>query len=338
MPRLRPDQYEQLLAAAAARDHLSGTGATFKLEQRLKQHYGKRHCVLTSNATTAMLATGLATDLRGKEVLASPLSWGGSIGAWSILGNTFTLGMVEPDSLNLDWRSIKHAASKRTAAILATDQFGTAHDQHSLRREADRHGLLYISDAASSLGAFDGDGRPASSLADVLVVSFGSGKGITVGEGGAVLTNDDAIYERLMTCSQHPERQRKEQGGHNEFTPLAARMHPLAADILLNTFDLQMDRLRDRQREVHAFIAQHQDRLSTLPFPTPVASTYFDLSLHGRQMDDALAPLSTPLAFIQEQPQMSGSEVSFRVAPRIAGMLEKLREERYMKLADLMKQ
>ncbi len=264
MARFTTDQYEQLLAAATTRDHLTGTGATFKLEQRLKQHYGMRHCVLTSSATSAMLATGLATGLRGKEVLVSPMSWGGSIGAFSILGCTFTMGMVEHDSLNLDWHSIMFAKSKYTTAILATDQFGTAHDQYSLRREADRYGLLYIADAASSLGAFDGDGRSASSLADVLIVSFGSGKGITAGEGGAVLTNDEGIYERLVTYSQHPERQRKERGCHNEFTPLAARMHPLVADILLNTFDLQMDRLRDRQRSVHAFIAQHQDRLSTL--------------------------------------------------------------------------
>ena len=190
---------------------------------------------------------------------------------------------------------------------------------------------------SSSLGAFDGDGKPASSLADVVIVSFGSGKAITAGEGGAVLTNDDGIHERLVTLCQHPERQRKEFGYHNAFAPLAARMHPLAADILLNTFDLQIDRLRVRQRETHAFIVQHQDRLGTLPFPTPDASTYFDLSLHIRQADDVTDQLAIPLSFIHEQSQPNGSQVSFRVAPRIAGMFDKLREERYVKLTDLMR-
>ncbi|MBL0128433.1 MAG: DegT/DnrJ/EryC1/StrS family aminotransferase [Flavobacteriales bacterium] len=338
MRYLRHETERLLDQVIANRDHITGCGDVFKLEKILKQHFGKQHALAVSSATSGITAIAYAADLHDAEVIASPLSWGGSLAALGLLGNTMVLAGVESRTLNLDPESLPLCLSPRTRAVLSTDQGGTAADHESIAAFCRAHGLLYISDSACSMGAYDAQGRAAGSLADVTVVSFTQGKGITAGEGAAIVTEHAHIHDRLLQASQHPERQGKELGSFaaSEFAPLNARIHPFAATLLVNSFEQQMDRLKDKQQRMSNFLARHSEELgieASLYSAHPRISTYFDthlpvdLSKLPAELEGAITyprPVTTKL--------MGAYPVSFRVPSPLEPHLEELQATPYIRL------
>ena len=227
--------------------HLHGSGPVAALEDKLKSHFGVRYALCVSNATTGLLAIGMALNLKRAEFVTTPFTYGATVAGWLQLDNKPRFADIDPDTLTLDPASVDKSISRKTKAILSADIFGSPADQAELRRVANEHGLWFISDAAQSLGAYR-DGLPASSLADASVVSFTVGKSVFAGEGGAILTNNEGLYEKLLWHSQHPCRQRRELGLHfdNEFA-LNGRIHPLAAIWANAVFDESIEKLRSHQ-------------------------------------------------------------------------------------------
>jgi len=234
--------------------HLAGAGPVADLEARLCQYYGMRYALCVSNATTGLLAVALALNLRRAEFITTPYTYGASLAGWLVLGNCPVFGDIDPQTLTLAPEAIPRCITPRTKAILAVDIFGNPADMRGLRRVADEHELWYIADAAQSLGSRR-NGAPASSLADALVVSFTIGKTLCVGEGGAILTNHAALYEKLVWYTQHPARQRRDLGLglDNEFA-LNGRIHPLAAAWAAARFEESLVRLREHQRRCFELI------------------------------------------------------------------------------------
>jgi perosamine synthetase len=226
---------------------LAGTGAVGALEEKLRKHFGMRRALCVSSATTGLLAVALAMELRRADFITTPYTWGGTLAGWLLMGNRPRFADIDPVTLCLDPGSAARAVTPATRAILAADIYGVPCDQQALRRLADELGIWYVADAAQSLGARR-DGRPASALADAVVVSFTTGKTVDAGEGGAVLTNRDDIYERLLWHTQHPLRQRRELGSglDNEFA-LNGRIHPWAATRAVATFDARLSALARRR-------------------------------------------------------------------------------------------
>jgi dTDP-4-amino-4,6-dideoxygalactose transaminase len=228
--------------------HLTGAGAVASLENKLAAHYGMRYALCVSNATTALLSLAIALGLKRDEFVTTPYTYGGSLAGWLLLGNRPVFADIEPGVLTLDARAVRAAVTPRTKAILAVDIFGHPSDTEALRAVADDYGLWYVADSAQSLGA-SRNCKPSSYLADVLVVSFTAGKTLSAGEGGALLTNDGALYQKLVWWTQHPNRQRRDLGLwlSNEFA-LNARIHPLAAVWADTLFEDTILRLKIRQQ------------------------------------------------------------------------------------------
>lgn len=235
--------------------HLLGTQAIAEIEAKLRSWYRAQYALCVSNGTDALRAIGHAIGLRDSEFVTTPLTWGGSIGEWLRLDNSVRFAGVDPVTLTISPSSVRNMVTRRTRAILAVDVFGNPADMTALRAVADACGLWYVSDAAPSLGARRDD-LPASSLADVWVVSFGIGKGVDGGDGAAILTNNRGLYERLIWETQHAVRQRVELGLSldNEFAS-NSRMNPWTALWLAATFDEQMERLQERRSILRRLLA-----------------------------------------------------------------------------------
>ncbi|OYD87585.1 hypothetical protein CDG77_28520 [Nostoc sp. 'Peltigera membranacea cyanobiont' 213] len=227
-----------------AEQHLAGAGAVFQLELKLKNHYGKKYALCVSNATTGLLAIGLALNLKKEEFITTPYTYGASLAGFLLLENRPIFAEVNSQTLTLEPESVRQKITSNTRAILAVDIYGNPCNQVALRQIADEYGLWYIADAAQSLGAYR-EGIPASALADALVVSFTVGKSVFAGEGGAILTDNSELYQKLVWLTQHPERQKRDIGLFltNEFA-LNARIHPLAAVIALSIFDDSLQQLK----------------------------------------------------------------------------------------------
>ncbi|MFW6359010.1 MAG: DegT/DnrJ/EryC1/StrS family aminotransferase [Chroococcales cyanobacterium] len=230
-----------------AESHLAGTGAVAELEIKLKKHYGKQYALCVSNATMGLLAIALALDLKGVEFITTPFTYGASLSGFLLQENRPIFANLTPQTLTLDPDSVRSQITPNTRAILAVDILGNPCDMGALRQIADDYGLWYIADAAQSLGAYT-QGMPASAFADALVVSFTVGKSVFAGEGGAILTDNEQLYQKLVWLTQHPYRQKRDVGLFltNEFA-LNGRIHPLAAVIANATFEASLQQLRQYQ-------------------------------------------------------------------------------------------
>lgn len=228
--------------------HLCGTGAVAELEAKLRIHYGMNHALCVSNGSLGLMTIAVALGLRDTAFITTPSTYGASIAGWLLLGNKPVFADIDPMTLTLEPGSVEKAITRDTKAILSVDIFGNPCDMAGLRRIADEHGLWYIADCAQSLGARR-DSKQSGSLADALVVSFTVGKPLFAGEGGAILTNNTALYNRLLWFSQHPLRQRRELGLRldNEFA-INARIHPLAAIWANSVFEQSLEAVTVRRQ------------------------------------------------------------------------------------------
>lgn len=206
---------------------LRGTGPVREFEQLLAKRCGFPFCLSTSNATTALLVVAMAAKLRGREVICPPNNWGATFGVLEFAGAK--LIHAEADELgNICPRSVESLMSPATAAVIAADWNGERHQAEMLAGACRHNRCLYIED--TSYIPLEGSESGKASVADVQVISFGPGKPLSLGEGGAILTRSSAIYETAVALSQHPERCHAEgikPMSDHQF--LNARMHPLAA-------------------------------------------------------------------------------------------------------------
>ncbi|MFN8353673.1 MAG: DegT/DnrJ/EryC1/StrS family aminotransferase [Spirosomataceae bacterium] len=263
--------------------HLSGAGATFLLEQKLSRYYGKKFALAFSNATTALQAVCLALELHRTEILTSPINWGGSVAPFLLHGNKLRFTSFDAGSLHLSVNDLPLAVTSKTKAVLSVDYHGTSVNSKAIKDFCTKHGLYYISDSAQSLGAYHHT-KPAGFFADLVVLSFSPGKSLFAGEGGAIVTDDEAIYEKLLWYSQHPSRQKAVLGlsHYNAYAPLNGRMNPLSAILLNYTFDDSLIDLKKHQGKCFEVLQQlQQENLidETPHLPSLDSSTFFNYSL-----------------------------------------------------------
>lgn len=227
----------------AAQAHLFGTGPIGDLETKIASYYEMKYVLCVSNATNGLFAIAAALNLKNSRFITSPYSYGGSIASWLISGCKPVFADIDPQTLTLDPEQVTKCITPKTKAILAVDIFGNPSDTVELRKIADEFGLWYVADCAQSFGARR-SGLPASHLADALVVSFTTGKTVFAGEGGAIVTNNSKLYEKLLWLTQHPYRQKRELGLDlsNEFS-FNSRIHPLAAIWINVIFDSSLAKL-----------------------------------------------------------------------------------------------
>lgn len=174
-----------------------------RFEAQFKQHLGVRHAIATSSGTGAlhlgMAGLGISS---GDEVILADINWIASAAPIVHLGAKPVLVDVLRDTWCLDPAAVEAAITPRTKAILAVHLYGNLCDMDALAAIALRHGLHLIEDAAEAIGSV-WHGRRAGSMGTFGAFSFHGTKTITTGEGGMFVTNDDELYQRVLTLSNH---------------------------------------------------------------------------------------------------------------------------------------
>ena len=158
---------------------LTGQGAVADLESKFKKHYGYQYALSFSSATNAMTAVVDCLNIYDSEIITTPFNYYASMGGLMLFGNT-SVFVDTFDDLTINPEQAEKAITKRTKALLAVDFAGNLHDTNEIRKLCDKYQMLYIADAAQSFGARCHE-IPASSLADVLIVSLTTGKTLTAG-------------------------------------------------------------------------------------------------------------------------------------------------------------
>jgi perosamine synthetase len=164
---------------------------------------GARHAVVLANGTAALHAAYAAAGVGpGAEVITSPLTFSATSNMVLALGGRPTFVDVCPDTLCLDPAATERVITRNTRVLAPVDFAGHPADIDAFMALAKAHDLLVVEDASHSIGARLA-GRPVGSIAHLTTFSFHPVKTITSGEGGAVLTNDDVLAQRVRDFRNH---------------------------------------------------------------------------------------------------------------------------------------
>jgi len=232
-----------------------------RFESLFCEHLGVKHAIATSSATGAlhlgMAAMGIGL---GDEVILADINWIASVAPVVHLGANPVLVDILPDTWCLDPAAVEAAITPRTKAILAVHLYGNLCDLSTLQEIGNRHGIPIIEDAAEAIGSSLFDKR-AGSTGSFGAFSFHGTKTVTTGEGGIFVTNDDDLYARVLTLSNHG----RAHGETRQFWPETVGFKYKMSNVQAAIGCAQMERVEEligKKREIFQF---YLDALSSFP-------------------------------------------------------------------------
>ncbi len=174
-----------------------------ELEDTLCRFTGAKYAVVVNSGTSALHCACVAAGIGpGDEVITTPLTFAASANCALYCGARPVFSDINTETYNIDPESIREHITEHTKAVVAVDFTGQAVQIDEIRQICSEHNLVFIEDAAHSI-ATKYNGRQVGSLADMTCFSFHPVKTVTGGEGGAILTNDKALYEKLVLAHTH---------------------------------------------------------------------------------------------------------------------------------------
>jgi len=171
----------------------------------------------TDALALALTASGAVRKGRGDEVITTPLTAAYTALAITNAGGVPVFADIDPQTYTLDPHALEKAITPRTRAVVPVHLYGQMADMAAISDVAARHGLVVIEDAAQAHGARLA-GKPAGAYGQAAAFSFYPTKNLgACGDGGAVVSNDTALIERVKTLRQggHLAALRGEMEGRN---------------------------------------------------------------------------------------------------------------------------
>jgi len=174
-----------------------------EFERLVSEFVGSRHAVATSSATTAMHLSLVALGVGpGDEVIVPDFTFPATANVVIQQGAVPVLVDIELDTFTLDVEDCRAKLSERTKAIMVVDAFGCAANLGPIVELASERGVPVVEDAACAIGATY-HGRFCGTFGRVGCFSFHPRKVITTGEGGMIVTDDDALAQQLRVLARH---------------------------------------------------------------------------------------------------------------------------------------
>jgi perosamine synthetase len=229
-----------------------------RFEKLFKEHLGVKHAIATSSATGA-LHLGLAGMGigAGDEVIIADTNWIASAAPILYVGATPVFVDILADSWCLDPAHVEAAITPRTKAILAVHLYGNLCDMNALLDVGKRHGIPVIEDAAEALGSV-WHGKRAGSMGAFGAFSFHGTKTVTTGEGGMFVTNDDALFDTVLTLANHG----RARGQTKQFWPDLLGFKYKLSNIQAALGCAQIERIDELTTRKRAILKRYRDLLA----------------------------------------------------------------------------
>jgi dTDP-4-amino-4,6-dideoxygalactose transaminase len=224
---------------------------------------GTRHAIGFNSGTSALHVACRLLDLGpGDEVITTPYTFIAT--SWAIVytGARPVFVDIDPATMNLDPAGIERAITPRTKAVMPVHLYGHPFDVEGVLAACARNGLPLVEDAAQAHGARTGD-RAIGTAGLMSAFSFYPGKNLgACGEGGALVTNDDALARRARSLREHgsTERYHHDEIGYNY------RMEGIQGAVL----GVQLPRLADWNARRRAIAARYHELLADTPLRLPL--------------------------------------------------------------------
>jgi UDP-4-amino-4,6-dideoxy-N-acetyl-beta-L-altrosamine transaminase len=177
--------------------------AVERFEKAIAKKVGAKFAVAFNSGTAALHAAYYAAGVRGgDEVIVPALTFAATANAALYLGAKPVFADSDPETGAMSVTDAARKITKKTKAIVPVDYAGRPAALREFRALAKKHNLIFIEDAAQSLGA-EYYGRPVGSQADMTMFSFHPVKSITTGEGGIIVTDHSPFADALRLFRSH---------------------------------------------------------------------------------------------------------------------------------------
>jgi len=261
-----------------------------EMETQLAEYVGVKYCVSCASGTDALLMPLMAWDVGpGDAVFTTPFTFIATAEVIQLLGATPIFVDIDPKTYNIDPVLLDAAIAKVVAdgqlnpkVIIPVDLFGLPADHAAIETIGKKYSIKILEDAAQGFGGQIGD-RLAGSFGDVAGTSFFPAKPLgCYGDGGAIFTNDDDMYEKLVSIRVHGKGDDKYD---NVRIGINGRMDTLQAAIILEKFTLFPGEVKLRNAAAAKYNARLAGTVVTPEVPAGFTSSWAQYSILAEDAD-----------------------------------------------------
>jgi dTDP-4-amino-4,6-dideoxygalactose transaminase len=201
-PQILEEEIEEVVACL--RSGWIGTGPRVaRFEQDFAAFKGVEHAAAVASCSAALHLSILALGVQpGDQVITSSLTFCSTVNSIIHAGGLPVLADVDPQTMNLDPRSVEERITNRTRAIVPVHFAGRPCDMDALGDIASRHGLRIVEDCAHAIEA-EYHGKASGTIGDFGCFSFYATKNVTSGEGGMVIARSNQDLDHVKTLALH---------------------------------------------------------------------------------------------------------------------------------------
>jgi dTDP-4-amino-4,6-dideoxygalactose transaminase len=214
---LKPQIDAAVLRVVESTQYINGPDVEL-MEQEIAQYCRANHCIGVSSGSDALLVSLMALDIgQGDEIITTPYTFFATAGAIVRVGAKPVFVDIDPVTYNIDPKGIAAKVTPRTKAIMPVHLYGQCAEMDPILDVAKKHNLAVIEDAAQAIGS-EYKGRRAGAMGTVGGYSFFPSKNLgCIGDGGAVVTQDKALADKIRLLrghGSHPKYYHKVVGGN----------------------------------------------------------------------------------------------------------------------------
>ena len=224
---------------------LSGDGKyTAKVYEQFRERFGVERMLLTTSGTAALEMASLLIELEpDDEVIVPSFTFPSTVNAFLLRGAKPVFCDIRKDTMNIDERLIESLITPKTRAIYCVDYAGVPCDYDVINAIADKHGLFVIEDSAQAVGSTY-KGRFCGTITELGCYSFHETKNYVMGEGGAIVINEEKYMERAEIIREKGTNRRNFLKGFvDKYTWHDIGSSLLPSDVLAAILCAQMERL-----------------------------------------------------------------------------------------------
>lgn len=249
-----------------------------EIEEKLAKFVGRKYCLTCASGTDALVIPLLAYELNSEDaVFVASFTFFASAESVNIAGGT-PVFVDSDETYNMDPVKLEEAIKKtlkegklKPKGIIAVDIFGLPANYDAIIPIAEKYGLFVLEDAAQGFGG-ELNGKRACSFGDVSATSFFPAKPLgCYGDGGAIFTDNDALYEKMHSIRVHGQGSSRYD---NVRIGMNGRMDTIQAAVLLAKMEVFEDELKTKNQVAAKYTELLKDSFTTPVIPENAMSAY----------------------------------------------------------------
>ncbi|MEX2594569.1 MAG: DegT/DnrJ/EryC1/StrS family aminotransferase [Anditalea sp.] len=268
-PIWNPETDEKQVLQVIRSGTWSRAGVVSEFEDKWAETVGAKRCLTTVNGTNALIASLIQLDVGGgDEVLVPPYTFIATVAAVLATGAMPVFVDVDPETFQIDPAKIEEKITPRTRAILPVHICGLPADMVKVMDIANRHNLVVVEDACQAWTA-EIDHKQVGTFGNAGCFSFQNSKNIPIGEGGAIVSNDDEFMDRCFSYHNYGNPYGTMVGEVNSGTQIPGtklRLTEYQAAIGLAQFKRFEEQSMTRSRNAEYLREQIKDMPGILPY------------------------------------------------------------------------